>query len=225
MADHHIPAIVQTISGHMVNLLDPQAADITLHDIAHHLSRIPRFNGATIGRYPWSIADHSLLVEDLVSLVNPDPLWRMAALLHDAHEFVVGDITRPMQSALWTIQGPRASVDAFAFIKRILQNRIHERFGMPPTDTWPVAMRDTIKLCDNQALNHERQSLLVATPDEHWNYLPTVPENAPVLWISEPILSAQRFAQRVMWLWLRMHDYPDDNMLEFLRAPWPDEKL
>jgi hypothetical protein len=95
----YVPAILQTISGHMVNLLDPQVEDVTLRDIAYHLSRIPRFNGATIGRFAWSIADHSILVEDLMSLITDDPRWRLAALLHDAHEFVVGDITRPMQSA------------------------------------------------------------------------------------------------------------------------------
>lgn len=224
MIDHPIPAIVQTISGRLVNLLDPQPEDILLRDIAYHLSRIPRFNGATIGRFPWWITDHSLLVEHFMSLISGDPCWRLAALLHDAHEYVIGDITRPVQSALWTIQGPRATTDAIQFIKKIVQDRIHDRFALPHSDTWPADITKAIHLCDNQALNYERKMLLVATPEENWAYLPDVPENRPLLLAREPVVSARKFAGRVLFLWLGMNGYVGEKATEIAMEPAPDRE-
>lgn len=204
----------------MINLLDPQIEDITLRDIAYHLSRIPRFNGATIGRFPWSIADHSLLVEHFMSLLAEDPRWLLAALLHDAHEFVTGDITRPVQSALWTVQGPRAAVDAIEFIQKMIQDRIHDRFNLPITGCIPVEIRATIRLCDNQALNYERKTLLAPSPEENWSYLPVVPDNVPLLLAREPMVSAQRFARRALRLWLMVNDYTEDTFKEISSEAW-----
>lgn len=221
---HHIPAIIQTISGHMVNLLDPQPEHITLRDIAYHLSRIPRFNGATQCRYPWWITDHSLLVEHFMTLITDDPRWQLAALLHDAHEYIIGDITRPVQSALWTIQGPQALPDAIQFLKKIVQDRIHARFSLPPSDTWPPDITKAIHLCDNQALNWERKVLLTISPEEHYAYLPDVPENAPLLLVCEPIVSAHKFATRVISLWLGVNGYDGEKLEEIATKPWPERE-
>ena len=82
------------LSGRRLDLLDPSALDIEIEDIAHGLSFLTRWNGQTKGEYGYSVAEHSLLVEDIFSLLYPniEPRWRLAALLHDAAEYVIGDL-------------------------------------------------------------------------------------------------------------------------------------
>src|ERR1700754_148549 len=78
--------------GRRLDLLDPSPLDIELEDIAHGLARVARWNGQTIGAHAFSVAQHSLVVEDLAAHLSPGlaPRWRLAALLHDAPEYVIG---------------------------------------------------------------------------------------------------------------------------------------
>src|SRR6056300_2114988 len=82
------------LSGRRLDLLDPTPMDIEIEDIAHGLSFVARWNGQTHGDYPYSVAEHSLLVEQIYDLQHPNgPLkWNLAALLHDAPEYVIGDM-------------------------------------------------------------------------------------------------------------------------------------
>ena len=82
------------LSGRRLDLLDPTPLDIEIEDIAHGLAFVARWNGQTKGDFAYSVAEHSLLVEEIYSLQNPSAptKWRLAALLHDAPEYVIGDM-------------------------------------------------------------------------------------------------------------------------------------
>ena len=112
------------LSGRRLDLLDPSPLDIEIEDIAHGLARVARWNGQTNGEHAFSVAEHSLLVESIVSELEPllDRRFRLAALIHDAPEYVIGDMISPFKAAL--------GVDYKAFEKRLL-GAIHLRFGLP----------------------------------------------------------------------------------------------
>ncbi|MBC8409724.1 MAG: hypothetical protein H8E12_13530, partial [Rhodobacteraceae bacterium] len=88
------------LSGRILDLLDPSPVDIEIEDIAHGLSFLARWNGQTVGDYPYSVAEHSILVEKIYSYLNPDisVKWKLIALLHDAPEYVIGDMISPVKS-------------------------------------------------------------------------------------------------------------------------------
>jgi len=90
------------LSGRRLDLLDPSPFDIELEDIAHGLSRVARWNGQTLGEHPFSVAQHSLVVLDIFCALAPkaDTNAKKAALLHDAPEYVVGDMISPFKAAL-----------------------------------------------------------------------------------------------------------------------------
>ena len=90
------------LSGRRLDLLDPSPFDIEIEDIAHGLARVARWNGQTIGEHPFSVAQHSLVVEEIAAHLKPglEPKWRLAALLHDASEYVIGDMISPFKGAL-----------------------------------------------------------------------------------------------------------------------------
>src|SRR5437868_8755475 len=81
------------LSGRRLDLLDPSPMDIEIGDIAQGLARVARWNGQTVGEHAFSVAQHSLVVEEILSHLKPgiEPRWRLAALLHDAPEYVIGD--------------------------------------------------------------------------------------------------------------------------------------
>ena len=85
------------LSGRRLDLLDPSPFDIEIEDIAHGLARVARWNGQTIGEHAFSVAQHSVVVEEIAAHIKPglDPKWRLAALLHDASEYVIGDMISP----------------------------------------------------------------------------------------------------------------------------------
>ena len=90
------------LSGRRLDLLDPSPLDVEIEDIAHGLSRVARWNGQTSGEWSFNVAQHSLLVEDLVGRFKPGtprPV-RLAALLHDAPEYVIGDLITPFKAAV-----------------------------------------------------------------------------------------------------------------------------
>ena len=88
------------LSGRKLDILSPSPFDIEIEDIALGLSRVTRWNGQTTGKYPYSVAQHSLLVEELFNIEYPnlDKKWNLAALLHDAPEYVIGDLITPFIS-------------------------------------------------------------------------------------------------------------------------------
>jgi 5'-deoxynucleotidase YfbR-like HD superfamily hydrolase len=130
------------LSGRRLDLLDPSPIDIEIVDIAHGLARVSRWNGQTKGIYPMSVAQHSVLVERLVSRNAPklDRRWRLAALLHDAPEYVIGDMITPFKYALGGI---------YREIEDRLSVAIHIRFGLPATLPEPVTR--AIKRADRMA--------------------------------------------------------------------------
>ncbi len=127
------------LSGRRLDLLDPTPVDIEIEDIAHGLSFVARWNGQTLGDFAYSVAEHSLLVERLYARLNPraPAKWRLAALLHDAPEYVIGDMISPVKNAV----GPGYDV-----LDARLAAAVHIRFGLPATI--PVAVKKQIKKAD-----------------------------------------------------------------------------
>ncbi len=112
------------LSGRRLDLLDPSPLDVEIEDIAHGLSRVARWNGQTNGAWPFSVAQHSLLVLNLYERLQPGAAkrWRLAALLHDAAEYVVGDLISPFKAAVGA---------DYKDLERRLERAIHLRFGLP----------------------------------------------------------------------------------------------
>ena len=127
------------LSGRRLDLLDPTPFDIEIEDIAHGLAFVARWNGQTSGDYAYSVAEHSLLVEEIFTRQNPeaDPRWRLAALLHDAPEYVLGDMISPVKAAIGTDYG---ELDAR------LTAAVHLRFGLPAA--LPAQIKKAIKKAD-----------------------------------------------------------------------------
>ncbi|MCV2875902.1 hypothetical protein OE810_06475 [Rhodobacteraceae bacterium XHP0102] len=127
------------LSGRRLDLLDPTPVDIEIEDIAHGLAFVARWNGQTRGDYPYSVAEHSLLVERIYELQNPDGprKWNLAALLHDAPEYVIGDMISPVKSAVGS---------GYAELDTRLTAAIHLRFGLPAL--LPKTVKARIKHAD-----------------------------------------------------------------------------
>ncbi len=127
------------LSGRRLDLLDPSPFDIEVEDIAHGLAFVARWNGQTRGEHPYSVAEHSLLVEDIFGRLAPggEPRWRLAALLHDAPEYVIGDMISPVKGAV----GPD-----YAAMDARLAAAVHLRFGLPAA--LPPAVKSLIKRAD-----------------------------------------------------------------------------
>jgi 5'-deoxynucleotidase YfbR-like HD superfamily hydrolase len=138
------------LSGRRLDLLDPSPLDIEIADIAHGLARVARWNGQTRGAHIFSVAQHTLLVEAVMREQTPrvDVRVRLAALLHDAPEYVVGDMISPFKAVLG---GDYKAVEA-----RLL-SAIHVRFGLPPVLVAEIARR--IKEADRGAAYLEATEL------------------------------------------------------------------
>lgn len=127
------------LSGRRLDLLDPTPMDIEIEDIAHGLAFVARWNGQTHGDYPYSVAEHSLLVETLYTRLYPKaPVkWQLAALLHDAPEYVIGDMISPVKASVG---------EAYGELDERLTTAIHVRFGLPAKT--PVSIKKAIKRAD-----------------------------------------------------------------------------
>jgi 5'-deoxynucleotidase YfbR-like HD superfamily hydrolase len=138
------------LSGRRLDLLDPSPLDIEIEDIAHGLARVARWNGQTEGEHAFSVAEHSLLVEAIAGALSPtlDRRYRLAALIHDAPEYVIGDLISPFKAAL--------ALDYKAFEGRLLA-AIHLRFGIPAK--LPDDVTKLIKRADKIAAYYEATSL------------------------------------------------------------------
>jgi len=145
------------LSGRRLDLLDPSPFDIEIDDIAQGLARVARWNGQTRGDHAFSVAEHSVIVERLCTRLKPDwPYdWRLAALLHDAPEYVIGDMISPFKAAL--------GYDYKSFEAR-LEGAIHMRYGLPPR--LPTAVKTTIKRADRICAFFEATGIAGFTVEE-----------------------------------------------------------
>jgi 5'-deoxynucleotidase YfbR-like HD superfamily hydrolase len=138
------------LSGRRLDLLDPSPLDIEIGDIAHGLARVARWNGQTSGDHAFSVAQHSLLVEEIVCAMVPDapPMQRIAALLHDAAEYVIGDMISPFKAVVG---------GDYREVENRLKRAIHLRFALPAEP--PSALVEAIKRADHVAAYFEATEL------------------------------------------------------------------
>lgn len=146
MARSEIRAWQRMLSGRRLDLLDPSPLDVELSDIAHGLARVARWNGQTIGDYPFSVAQHSVLVLKLFQAANPDasPQHQLQCLLHDAPEYVMGDIISPFKAAMG---------GNYKEVEDRLMSAIFLRFSLPATMN--AATKKQIKKADIEAAYFE----------------------------------------------------------------------
>jgi len=186
------------LSGRRLDLLDPRAADVAIEDIAHGLARVARWNGQTLGPHAFSVAQHALLVDEIAGSRHPEwpARWRLATLLHDAPEYVIGDLISLFKTAV--------GLEYKAFELRLLA-AIHERFGLPRE--LPAPIQAEIKACDRVAAYYEATRLAGFGKDEATTFFgrpgPISPELAEAVEDLHPLPAdeAQRaFLARFQWL-------------------------
>jgi uncharacterized protein len=138
------------LSGRRLDLLDPSPLDIEIGDIAHGLARVARWNGQTKGAHAFSVAQHSILVEAIAAELKPllSRKYRLAALLHDAPEYVIGDLIAPFKAAMGV---------SYKSFEECIQRAVHIRFGIP--SVLPVGVTQLIKRADKIAAYHEATQL------------------------------------------------------------------
>jgi 5'-deoxynucleotidase YfbR-like HD superfamily hydrolase len=134
------------LSGRRLDILDPSPVDVELSDIAHGLARVARWNGQTKGDYSFSVAQHSVLVLEIFTANNPsaDAKGRLYALLHDAPEYVMGDIISPFKAAMG---------GNYKAVEDRLQSAVYLHFALNASP--PVALQRQIKKADKEAAYHE----------------------------------------------------------------------
>ncbi|MFN3671603.1 MAG: YfbR-like 5'-deoxynucleotidase [Bosea sp. (in: a-proteobacteria)] len=166
------------LSGRRLDLLDPSPLDVEIEDIAHGLARVARWNGQTQGPHSFSVAQHSLLVEAITGHLNPDwsAAWRLMALLHDAPEYVIGDMISPFKAVMG---------DAYKAVELRLLGAIHLRFGLPATT--PALVKRRTKEADMVAAFLEATSLAGFAREEALRFFgKPQPLPAAVLALLEP---------------------------------------
>jgi 5'-deoxynucleotidase YfbR-like HD superfamily hydrolase len=136
------------LSGRRLDLIDPSPLDIEIADIAHGLARVARWNGQTRGPEIFSVAQHSLLVEAIFSGVARPRAEQLAALLHDAPEYVIGDMISPFKAVMG---------GAYKETEHRLLAAILLRFGLKPA--FPGELAKAIKAADHQAAFYEATEL------------------------------------------------------------------
>jgi 5'-deoxynucleotidase YfbR-like HD superfamily hydrolase len=160
------------LSGRRLDLLDPSPLDVEIADIAHGLARVARWNGQTAGAHAFSVAQHSLLVEEIAAATTPKMSAdeRLIVLLHDAPEYVVGDLISPFKAVLG---GDYKAVEA-----RLL-SAIHRRFGLPPVT--PAALHTAVKKADRAAAFLEATRLAGFATSEARRFFGTPPAGADAM--------------------------------------------
>lgn len=138
------------LSGRRLDLLEPSPLDIEIEDIAHGLARVARWNGQTRGAHAFSVAQHSVVVERLVGELSPRLAQqaRLMALLHDAPEYVVGDLISPFKAAVGI---------NYKALEEKLQMAVHLRFGLPAHV--PSALKALLKRADHISAYYEATQL------------------------------------------------------------------
>jgi len=155
------------LSGRRLDLLDPSPLDVELEDIAHGLARVARWNGQTNGEHIFSVAQHALLVEALARAKQPrlDARSRIAVLLHDAPEYVIGDMISPFKAVIG---------DSYKAVEKRLLAAIHLRFGLPAR--LPEETTALVKLADRQAAYLEATKLAGFVDEEARKFFGQPPE-------------------------------------------------
>ncbi len=149
------------LSGRRLDLLDPSPLDVEIADIAHGLARVARWNGQTRGDHAFSVGQHSLLVETIFGLMDPQApaKHRLAALLHDAPEYVIGDMISPFKAVVG---------GGYKEVELRLQTAIHLRFGLPAKLS--ETLKREIKRADQVAAYFEATELAGFTAAEAAQY-------------------------------------------------------
>ena len=144
------------LSGRRLDLLDPSSLDVEISDIAHGLARVARWNGQTSGDHAFSVAQHSLVVEAIFRHLNPaTPDELLAALLHDAPEYVIGDMISPFKSVVG---------GDYKEVEKRLEAAIYRRFALPPHCA--PQLKEKIKKADTVSAYFEATLLAGFTPEE-----------------------------------------------------------
>ena len=144
------------LSGRRLDLLDPSPLDVEIHDIAHGLARVARWNGQTAGDNAFSVAQHCLVVEGILGRIVPcSPDALLMALLHDAPEYVIGDMISPFKAVVG---------GGYKTVEKRLEAAIHLRFGLPAHAS--KELKDNIKKADTIAAYFEAMLLAGFTPAE-----------------------------------------------------------
>ena len=167
MANKPPRAWQRMLSGRRLDLLDPSPLDVEIEDIAHGLARVARWNGQTKGEHAFSVAQHCVLVERLASELKPllSREARLMALLHDASEYVVGDLISPFKAAV--------GIDYKDFELKLLA-AIHLRFGLPAKA--PPSLQSLFKKADVLSAYYEATQLAGFEPKEAQRYFGTPPK-------------------------------------------------
>jgi 5'-deoxynucleotidase YfbR-like HD superfamily hydrolase len=176
------------LSGRRLDLIDPSPFDIEIEDIAHGLARVARWNGQTTGEHAFSVAQHCVLVEEIAGRLEPalSARDRLIGLLHDAPEYVIGDMISPFKAAL--------GLDYRAFEQR-LEHAIHIRFGLPPKT--PAPLKALLKRADLICAHMEAVQLAGFSPAEADTFFETPPQVASFTLVSWAAREAQdRFIAR-----------------------------
>jgi 5'-deoxynucleotidase YfbR-like HD superfamily hydrolase len=177
------------LSGRRLDILDPSPVDVELSDIAHGLARVARWNGQTQGDYPFSVAQHSVLVLEIFSAMTPaaSARDRLYALLHDAPEYVMGDIISPFKAAMG---------GNYKDVENRLLGAVHLHFALNVAA--PVALQRQIKKADKEAAYHEAVNLAGFEVDEARRFF-----GEPAL----PAFEIERFEQLIRpWPTREAHD-------------------
>ncbi len=145
------------LSGRRLDLLDPSPLDVEITDIAHGLARVARWNGQTFGDHAFSVAQHCLVVEDIAGLLEPEltVCQRLVVLLHDAPEYVIGDMISPFKSVMG---------GDYKVVEKRLADAIHRRFGVEKHDT--ERLKKLAKKADLISAYFEAVELAGFTADE-----------------------------------------------------------
>ena len=154
------------LSGRRLDLLDPSPLDVEIADIAHGLARVARWNGQTEGAHIFSVAQPSLLVETIArQRARLDRASRLGILLHDAPEYVIGDMISPFKAVIG---------DAYKAVEARLLAAIHLRFGLPPV--LPAELTALVKAADRSAAYLEATRLAGFSLDEARRFFGPAPK-------------------------------------------------
>lgn len=179
------------LSGRRLDLLDPSPLDIEIDDIAHGLARVARWNGQTRGAHAFSVAQHSILVEAFFAEISggASAADRMGALLHDAPEYVIGDMISPFKAVLG---------GDYKLVEHRLEGAIRLRFGL--TAHMTDEMKARVKQADQAAAFHEATRLAGFDVDEALQFFGApppglVPDMTPLSPIDAQAQFVARFAE------------------------------
>jgi uncharacterized protein len=170
------------LSGRRLDLAHPSPMDIEIEDIAHGLARVARWNGQTRGEHAFSVAEHSVLVEQLARRLEPGlgPSDWLTALLHDSPEYVIGDMISPFKAILG---------ESYKGVEARLQEAVHIRFGLRPLT--PAGLKKVIKRADNICAWYEAVQLAGFTATEADGFFGTPPDGVGLKLAPLPPTEAQ----------------------------------